>query len=96
MTAKSKVTEAALAGDKLPEGVVMGEDVVATVLPKVKQIIRYISRQAPSIEQEHFSVQEVDDYLSFWILQGYELFNTHYLGENPEGFGVLYILKFKE
>ena len=95
MTTKSKVTEAALAGDELPEGVVMGDD-VATVLPKVKQIIRYLSKLAPDPQQDHFSVQEVDDYISFWVSQGYELFNTHYIGENLEGFGVLYILVLKE
>jgi len=97
MTAKtkSKATEAAMDGEKLPEGVVV-EEATSTVLPKVKQIIRYISRQAPDPQSGHFGVGEIDSYLSGWIGQGYELFNTHYLGENPEGFGVLYILKFKE
>ena len=95
MTTKSKVTEAALAGEELPEGVVVGE-AVATVLPKVKQIVRYLSKGYSDPQQDHFSVQEVDDYISFWINQGYGLFNTHYLGETIEGFGVMYILVLKE
>ena len=94
MTVKSKATEAAIANEKLPDGVITGE--TKTVLPKVKQIIRYISRGTPDPQMEHYSVEEIDDYLSGWFSQGYELFNTHYIGENPYGFGVLYILKFKE
>ena len=94
MTTKSKVTEAALAGDKLPEGVTTGETIAP--LPKVKQFIRYLSKMAPDPQQAHFSVQEVDDYVSYWVSQGYELFNTHYIGENLEGFGVLYIMVLKE
>lgn len=61
-------------------------------LPKVKQIIRYISRQYANPQEGHYSVAEVDAYVGSWIEQGYKLFNTHYLGENPEGFGVLYVL----
>ena len=95
MTTKSKVTEAALAGEELPEGVTTGET-VELVLPKVKQIVRYLSKLAPNPQQDHYAASEVDDYISFWISQGYELFNTHYIGENIEGFGVLYILVLKE
>lgn len=90
MTDKSEATEAALAGEGVPEGVELGETKAS--LPAVKQVIRYVSRGAPNPEARHYSVDEVDEYLGFWISQGYKLFNTHYLGENPEGFGVLYIL----
>jgi len=72
--------------------VVVASKVKVDGLPPVKQIIRYISRQAPNPLQEHYSVGEIDSYVGSWIEQGYKLFNTHYIGENPEGFGVLYIL----
>ena len=42
MTAKSKATDAALAGEELPEGVTTGE--TETVLPNVKQIMRFVSQ----------------------------------------------------
>lgn len=94
MTTKSKVTEVALDGKELPEGVVVGE--TKTVLPKVKQLVRWLSKGTPDPQAGHYSVEEVDSHLSGWFLQGYELFNTHYLGENVDGFGVLYVLKYKE
>ena len=37
-------------------------------------------------------VDAIDNYISHWINQGYSLANTHYLGENPEAIGVLYVL----
>lgn len=65
-------------------------------LPNVKQVIRYISRQnLTDVNANVFSVWEVDEYLNQLNLQGYDLFETHYLGENPEGFGMLYVLKLK-
>ena len=64
----------------------------AAEMPYVKQIIRYISRTAGDPQANHWSVQEIDAYLDAWYQQGYKLYNTHYLGENPEGFGVLYIM----
>lgn len=60
--------------------------------PSVKQIVRYLSRQAPNPLEAHYSIAEVDAYVGSWVDQGYKLISTHYLGENPEGFGVLYIL----
>jgi len=72
------------------------EETKESTLPKVKQIIRYISRVAPDPEDQHYSVYEIDAYVSEWIDNGYKLFATHYLGENPEGFGVLYILVKEE
>lgn len=74
------------------ESEVVRAKVMVEGLPKVKQIIRYISRQYANPQEGHFSVAEVDAYVGSWIEQGYTLFNTHYLGENPEGFGVLYVL----
>jgi two-component SAPR family response regulator len=65
-------------------------------LPRVKQIIRWISKMNYSNPEANFwSVQEVDAYINSWLEQGYALFNTHYIGDNPEGYGVLYILVLK-
>ena len=99
MTTKSKATEAALAGEEMPEGVTIGETKVE--LSKVKQVIRYVS-SVPDPQADRYSVEEVDGYVSHWILQGYELFNTHYLGEvtdtvtNTKAFGFMYVLTLKE
>ena len=56
----------------------------------VKHVIRYIARGMPISNSEF--VDEVDNYMSELYLQGYTLFATHYLGENTEGYGILYIL----
>jgi hypothetical protein len=36
--------------------------------------------------------EQIDRELSDWFAQGWKLFNTHYLGEMPEGFNILWIL----
>lgn len=64
---------------------------VVAAQPKVKQIVRYLAKTGHTLEQA-YAVADVDYYLTEWIDKGYKLFNTHYLGENPEGFGVLYVL----
>jgi hypothetical protein len=61
-------------------------------LPLVKHIVRYISIQGPDASQGHFSAFEVDAYLSSWVQRGYKLLSAQYIGQNPEGIGILYIL----
>lgn len=61
-------------------------------LPDVKQIVRYIAKGTPQPQANFYSVEEVDAYVDSWLKQGYSLFNTHYIGEVPEAFGILYIL----
>ena len=59
----------------------------------VKQVVRDISkRNYTDLETGEVSIEFVDNNLNEWYAQGYKLFNTHYLGENPEAFKVLYIL----
>ena len=100
MTEKSKATEAALAGEEMPEGVTAGETKVEEQ-SEVKQVIRYIS-SVPNPQADRFSVGEVDEYLGYWISQGYALFNTHYLGEvmdaeiGVKAFGFMYVLVLKD
>lgn len=58
---------------------------------RVKQIQRYISKSnLPN--GGALPVEEVDTYLDSWYAKGYVLVSTHYLGENPEGYGMLYVL----
>lgn len=59
----------------------------------VKQLMRWISKNdTTDINQGFDRVQDVDIELGNYYVQGYRLFATHYIGQNPEAFGVLYIL----
>lgn len=60
--------------------------------PYIYQIFRVISKTGGNIEEGHYSVDEVNMYLSSFRSKGYKLFATHYLGEMPEGFNMLYVL----
>ena len=101
----TKATEAALAGEELPEGVTTGET-ITTVLPKVKQVMRYFAGAGvkPDHTKGHYSGEEIDEYLSYWVdVMGYELFATHYTGDlvvdiesGARAFGFMYVLTLKE
>lgn len=59
----------------------------------VKQLMRWLSKtDITDVSQGFDRVQDIDAQLSDYYAQGYRLFATHYLGQNPEAFGVLYIL----
>lgn len=62
----------------------------------VKQMVRWLSKTAIPQADGIKVVQDVDDELSTYLRKGYELFATHYLGENPEAFGVMYVLVYKD
>jgi len=69
---------------------------MSETLTKVKQIIRTISKSNVSDPNiGFFNVKDVDEYVSVWCSKGYEILNTHYLGEGPEGYQVLYVLVLK-
>jgi len=62
----------------------------------IKIIMRGISRNDVSTpDQQMFSSQEVNEYVSMWLNKGYELFASHYLGEIPAGYKMLFVLKMK-
>jgi hypothetical protein len=65
-------------------------------LPKVHHILRYLSKTGATIPQGAFSIADTDAYIGEWLDKGYELFNTHFVDQNPEGFGLLYVLVRKE
>jgi len=56
-------------------------------------VVRVISKTgAMTPNASAFPVVQVDAYISSFLEQGYTLANTHYLGEIPEGFIMMYIL----
>ncbi len=69
-------------------------------LPKKKDedvdlhtVIRVISKTgAMNPNASAFPIVQVDAYIASFLEQGYTLANTHYLGEIPEGFIMMYIL----
>lgn len=65
-------------------------------LPKVHHILRYLSKTGATIPQGAFSIADTDAYIGEWLEKGYELMNTHFVDQNPEGFGLLYILVRKD
>ena len=58
-------------------------------LPRVKQMVRKFSSFASPGSD---AVLDVDNELSSWINNGWKLFATHYMGNDPEGVSIVYIL----
>ena len=65
-------------------------------LPKVHHILRYLSKTGATIPQGAFSIADTDAYIGEWLDKGYDLFATHYVEQNPEGFALLYVLIRKD
>lgn len=61
-------------------------------LPRILQVVRYISKGASNPDAGYFSVSEVNEYISSYLERGYELKQAFYLGEVPEAFGMMYLL----
>lgn len=57
---------------------------------RVHHYLRYIAKGMPL--EGSVSAEQVNMELSGWYAKGYRILSTHYLGENPEGYGVLYVL----
>lgn len=57
---------------------------------RVHHVVRSIAKAMPM--EGAVLAEEVNLYLSEWFAKGYELFSTHYLGENPEAYIMLYVL----
>ena len=61
--------------------------------PLVHNMVRWLSKRDLSVpELRFFSSDDIDAHVGAWLADGYKLFNTHPAGENPEAFGILYIL----
>ncbi len=56
----------------------------------VKLVLHYLNKQ--NVDREtSFSVPSTNVFLSQIANSGYDLVSTHYVGDNPEGYGVLYV-----
>lgn len=65
-----------------------------TELPGVKQMIRYIAKaNRTNIAAGYDAMADVDSELSMYHSKGYRLVLAHFLGENPEGYGMFYVLQ---
>lgn len=58
---------------------------------KVKTVLRTTSSKG-SYEGGAFPAHQIDAYLSSFLEEGYELVNTHYLGNNEYGYSFAYFL----
>jgi len=70
-------------------------EVVLDDRPYIHNMIRSIARTGIPVGDTK-TVFDVDADVGAWVANGYELFNTHYLGEDQTGWMVLYILVRKE
>ena len=62
-------------------------------LSNVKQMLRWISKQnVTDVVQGLDSIASVDEELTIYAQNGYKLVNVFFVGENPEAFGLFYIL----
>jgi hypothetical protein len=61
-----------------------------SLLPGIKIIQRYIAVGTP--QGGSVMVDDLQSYISSFLKLGYKLFNTHYIGQTPEGLGVIFIL----
>ena len=69
------------------------EEVVEPVFEgsSVHTMVRSISSTAHPLGDTKM-IEQVDADVSAWVDRGYRLVNTHYLGREPEGFIVMYVL----
>lgn len=78
---------------RMPQGVVIQnlneENIIMD--KSIKHIIRGISKTG-GFSEEADPVQDIETYVSTFLNGGYKLFATHYLGETPEVFRILYVL----
>ena len=90
-TKVSKEKDQNVEKDEKEAPVQQGQIMVAG-LPRVKHTIRWISKTGrTSPDEGYWNVAEIDAYIASIMDQGYDLKNTHYLGDNTDGYGVLYI-----
>ena len=60
-------------------------------LSKVKLVVRYLSKTLMP-QGDAWLANDVEAYLTSYIDLGYRLVDTHYVGENPDGYGICFIL----
>jgi hypothetical protein len=62
------------------------------MLPKIKHIVAYLAKPGGAAVSSALDVAELDLFVGSYIEKGYHLVTTHFLGENTDGYGILYIL----
>ncbi len=68
-------------------------DSTSETYQQVYQMVRWIVKgQSSDPEKNIWSVYDVNEHINRKLEEGYQLFNTHYLGETPEAYGMLYVL----
>lgn len=65
------------------------ESVLVENAPRIKQIVRTLSG---STDDTHDAIQMVDNEISSWINAGWKLFDARYIGTDPQGIVVMYVL----
>ena len=59
---------------------------------KFKVIVRYLNKQNVTPGDGSFSVEDVNVFISQWLNKGYVVKDTHYIGDNPQGYGLMVVL----
>lgn len=57
----------------------------------VHHVIRTISKSTGAVGGS-WTLADIEEYIAQYTMAGWELFATHYLGEVPEGFNMLWVL----
>lgn len=71
-------------------------EVKAVELPGIKQMVRYIAKfNKTNVDAGYDAMADVDAELSVYYSKGYRLVLAHFLGENPEGYGMFYVLQLQ-
>jgi hypothetical protein len=68
-----------------------------SMLPKYKVVMRFVSNMNISNPATgEVSGAELEAVLAGYVEKGYHIFSTTYAGQNPNGYGVLFILERDE
>lgn len=76
------------------KGVEAQEELKADLLP-VKQVIRYIAKDAGAVGEGAWMNDWVEDYLAQYLRTGYELKSAYPFDNNQFGIGMVYVLTLK-
>lgn len=69
------------------------ENIQELTMDKMHTVIRTISRaNISNHEADLWTAAEADSYLSEWLNTGWKLSSSHFVGEIPEGYKMIYVL----
>lgn len=64
-------------------------------LPEIKTVVIGLSRQGGA-DGVTYAISEFDLIVSSWIKKGYKLFATHYLGEDPTSYHMMFVFTLNQ